>query len=294
MRRILIVAAVATPVVATASGFFNTFDDSSSSNSFQVNQIAGSTDTITFGYDYSANGIAEAPNTPTGATAQKGLFIMLNKGTTGALNGVNIFAANAGSMITFSGDYKLTFDMWMNVPSTLTNTTEQALFGINSDGVGTNTRTGSTQTGADGVWYHLANEGGYGSTSTTKNSRDYVAYQDNTVIDRKDNGEEPFKSLFPSGPLAGTPGNGWVSVKIEQVGTNVKLYLNNTLITDQTNAVATSGGAFVGYQDPFSSSVGSTDLFVVYDNIKVTAVPEPATIAALGLGALALIRRRQR
>ena len=34
--------------------------------------------------------------------------------------------------------------------------------------------------------------------------------------------------------------------------------------------------------------------FVVFDNVTVTPVPEPATLVALGLGAAALLRRRRK
>jgi hypothetical protein len=296
MKRILALAFLSTlPLAASAQLFSNTFDNAASANSFLVTSVANLHETVTFGYDYSVRGIAEAPSTPGGAAATRGLFIQANKppaGTTGVINGINVTAASGGIAINFNQpNLKVTFDMWMNVPTPLTNTTEQALFGINTDGAGVNSRTGATQTGADGVWYHLANEGGYGATSTTPNSRDYVNYINNGVADRKDNGEQPFLSLFPNGPLAGAPGNGWVRVAIEEVGNNVRLSLNGTLISDVVNTGPSSGSVFVGYQDPFSGSVGSTDLFVVYDNFQV--VPEPGTMAALGLGALALIRRRR-
>jgi hypothetical protein len=292
-------AIVCVPLVANAGFFLNTFDDATSAANFNVTQIAGSVDIITFGDNYAARGIPEAPSTPGFATLGRGLFIAANKpappASSGAINGINVTPAVGGVSINFTEtDLRLSFDMWMNVGPTLTGTTEQALFGINTDGVGVNSRTGATQTGADGVWYHAANEGGYGNTSTVPNSRDNVNYIDNTVVGRLDNGEAPFPALFPSGPLVGAPGNSWVRVVVEEVGGNVRMSMNGTTIFDVVNSGPTSGSVFIGYQDPFSGSIpAERDLcFVVFDNIMVT--PEPGSLGALGiLGALAL-RRRQR
>ncbi|MFN3963039.1 MAG: PEP-CTERM sorting domain-containing protein [Fimbriimonadaceae bacterium] len=298
MNKLMMIAGAMVAVTAPAYAvtlYSSTFDTGASASDFNVVSVNSAADTVIFGDNYGARGVAEAPSTPSGAAATSGLYMQTNKGATGVINGINAYLT-AGGVHTFTGDITVSFDMWMNVPSTLTNTTEQALFGINTDGVGTNTRTGSTQTGADGVWYHMANEGGYGNTSTTPNSRDFVGYVNNTVPTgaRFDNGEEPFLSLFPSGPLAGAPGNSWVRVEIEEIAGNVELRFNGTTITNFVNTSAADGFVFLGYQDPFSSSLGATSLFVVYDNLTVTAVPEPASMIALGAGLLALARRRRK
>lgn len=168
------------------------------------------------------------------------------------------------------------------------NTTEQALYGINTDGMGVNSRTGSTQTGADGVWYHIAADGGYGGTSTTPNSRDYVNYIDNTVAGRLDNNEAPFPTLFPSppAPLLGVPGNSWLHVQIAEIAGNVRMTMNGTTVFDVPNTGPTSGSVFIGYQDPFSSSIADLQSFAIFDNVVV--VPEPTSIWLLGLGLAAL------
>jgi azurin len=283
---------------ATATIFTSTFDAPASSADFNVVKIAGSNDTITFGYDYSSSSIPEAPSTPMGAASTRGLYIQANKPAPGAINGINVIPAIGGVAISFNHvGQKMSFDMWMNVPSPLTNTTEQALFGINTDGLGVNSRTGNAQTGADGVWYHVANEGGYGNTSTTANSRDVVGYINNTIPAgaRLDNGEAPFPALFPNGPLIGAPGNTWVKVVVEEVGSNVVMSMNGTAIFNFANTGPTSGSVFLGYQDPFSTSIGASPLFVIFDNLSV--VPEPAaflfgSVASAIVGMIAYRRRK--
>jgi hypothetical protein len=264
-----------------------------------VTQIAGSADVITFGYDYGANAIPEAPSSaslPGPFEPTRGLFIQANNGPTGAINGINLTASNSGVALNFTEDITMRFDMWLNFDVALVNTTEQALFGINTDGAGVNSRTGATQTGADGVWYHIATEGGYGNASATPNSRDYVNYIGNTVPTggRFDNGEVPFTTLFPdSFPFEGIPGNSWVTVEVSEIGGNVRMSMNGTTIFDVVNTGPTSGSIFLGYQDPFSGSLSGATSFVVFDNLSVSAVPEPSSIALVGLGVIGIVARRR-
>jgi hypothetical protein len=298
------VAAALTASSASASLFSETFDTAGSSSNFLLTQVAGSTDVITFGYDYSTKSIPEAPSTPGGAAATRGVFIQANKppspATSGAINGINLTAASGGVAISFAQEIRFAFDMWLGFAGA-TATTEQAVFGINTDGAGVNSRTGATQTSADGVWYHLATEGGYGATSSTANSRDVVNYIGNSVPTgaRLDNNEAPFPALFPNdGGILGTPGNQWVRVAVEETGGNVRMTMNGTEVFNVANTGPTSGSVFIGYQDPFSGSLADpATSFAVFDNVSVTAVPEPEEYAAVAASALigfALWRRSRR
>lgn len=291
------VAALCAASTSQASLFSSTFDDASSANDFLIAQVAGSNDVITFGFDYGALGIPEAPSTPIGAAATRGLFLQANRAAPGAINGINVMAASNGVLLNFTQNIDVTFDLWMGVGSDLASGTEIALFGINKTNENSvNRRPGATQSGADGVWFHASGDGGFGSTSTVPNSRDVVAYVDNTIVGRLDNLEEPLVSLFPAqGNLpAGALGNRWVTVRIQELGNEVRMSFNGTQVFSFVNTGPTAGTVFLGYQDPFSSSIPSdTDnFFAVYDNL--TVVPEPATIAALGLGAFALMRRKRK
>lgn len=63
-----------------------------------------------------------------------------------------------------------------------------------------------------------------------------------------------------------------------------------------TSDVAAGGMSFAGFYDTdgFTSvTVSMPADFVSIDDVRVNAVPEPASMACLGLGAIALIRRRK-
>lgn len=293
---IALAVAMAIPVTAQAALFSNTFDDATTSSAFNVTQIAGSTDVITFGFDYSTRNIAEAPSTPVGAAATRGLFLQANKPAAGAgsINGINVTAAVGGVSINFGGDILVQFDMYLGVGA-LISSTEIGLFGINTDGVGVNSRTGNVQSGSDGVWYHVANEGGFGTTATAANGRDVVNYIGTSVAGRLDNGQAPFPGLFPNGPLVGAPGNAWVSVVIAEVGGNIVMTMNGVTVFDVANTGPTSGSVFIGYQDPFSGSVPTpaANYFGLFDNVVVSVIPEPSALGVVGLAGMALVRRRR-
>jgi len=128
-----------TPGAASAQLFRDAFNSASSSSNFltTTSAAAGAGDVVTFGFDYSTKGLAEAPGTIVGDAATRGLFLQANKGATGVINGLNLTASSGGVAINFGQEIIFSFDMWMGVGA-LTNSTEQALFGINTDGAGVN------------------------------------------------------------------------------------------------------------------------------------------------------------
>jgi len=285
---------------AQAALFLDAFDSGASSSNFLVTQIAGSTDTFTFGHDYSVNLIPEAPRSIGAFNAQRGLFLAANNSLAlppiGANNGINVTPSIGGIAINFGQDIRMSFDMWLNISTVTAASTELALFGINTDGLLVNSRTGATQANADGVWYHVSAEGGFGNTSTNPNSRDYVNYIGNAVPGRLDNADSIPTGVFPTSlPVPGIPGNSWVQVDIEEIGGNVRMSMNGITVFDVANTGPTVGSVFLGYQDPFSGSFSGPSGFVVFDNLSVTAVPEPSTFALLvpvAAGAWVVRRRR--
>jgi hypothetical protein len=91
----------------------------------------------------------------------------------------------------------------------------------------------------------------------------------------------------------------WVPITVDinlTANTRVVKYNNITVATGtwtDGNAAATLN---IGAVDLYANGNGVTGntVPVFYDNLSLTAVPEPASMAVLGLGALALVRRRAR
>jgi hypothetical protein len=59
------------------------------------------------------------------------------------------------------------------------------------------------------------------------------------------------------------------------------------------------GGGNIMLNHSDTNATSSTDpndflINTIFDNVSVSAVPEPATMAVLGIGALALMRRRRK
>lgn len=249
---------------------------------------------LQWAFDYGAVGIPSAPGSG-GSTL--GLRIDVNDDATGSQAAVALFPNGQN----FTAPYSLKFDMWMNYPSS-GNTTEHAWFGINTTGTRAN-RVGNTG-GSDGILFALTGEGG--SSGTSSIARDYSVYFGNTAGSPAlqtalslDNASPTAVSTFPavSHPYGfeGTPGMKWtqVEVRYESDGT-VSLLLDGVTFSTFDNSTAfQSGNIQIGYNDVFNSA-SPADTYIIYDNVRVEAVPEPSTfaLALLGLGGLALARRR--
>ena len=84
------------------------FQDQMNSGTGWSKNESNTNNQTTFGYDYSADGIPEAPNTQVGDDATSGLKMEANlDGTVGSIFHVYPTGQN------FTGDYQLRFDAWM-------------------------------------------------------------------------------------------------------------------------------------------------------------------------------------
>ncbi len=294
--------------------FYEDFDATTASNRWNLFQGAanGVPDyTVDWAFDYNTyfsafNGtvIPPAPNSTNGT--RRGLKLTVNNNDATATNaGVSLYPKNK----SFSGAFKLKFDLWMNYPGVAggagsTGSTEHSTFGINHTGTRVNWDS-TTANPSDGVWFAVDGEGG-----TTS---DYRAYQGNAASNptlltfansgfsasgavSRDNTDPQWQAIFPAPTYesSGAPGKRWVQVEINQDSNNVVTWrMNGNLIAQRPNASSfTNGNIMIGYMDLFTSIASpAADAFVIFDNVRVesavavtapsiTAQPQPVAVYA--------------
>ncbi len=250
-----------------------------------------------FGFNYSTvtypTTIPSAPNSSGGST--KGLFLTSNKDATAANAGINLYPVGQAA----SGNFTLKFDLWLNW-DVLGTSSEHALFGINHSGNITNRISQAT---SDGLFFAMDGDANVSAVNTT--------FRDFTVLRGSGNGAIPvfmgtnnttfgpaaplgpqfdysnpgFVALFPSKTIpgfgstpAGSPGLGWVSCELRQETNVITCLLNGTSVAQYTNTFAyTNGNILIGYSDNFSS-IGTSNVFAIFDNIRVEAISTAATV----------------
>jgi hypothetical protein len=219
--------------------------------------------------------IPPAPNSPDGST--RGVrFTVNNNDTNAATAAVNIYP----KFQSFSNNYALKFDLWVNYPGSTggsAGSTEHAIFGIDHFGTEVNWAAPSAAS-SDGIWFGVDGEGG-----DSKDYRAYVGNPSGTQIDLEamggsglsasNNSAAIYQNLFPASRFetAGAPGKNWVEAEVRQTNNTVVWLLDGTVIALRTNASTfTNGNIMLGYLDPFVSIATATnDAFVLFDNVRV-------------------------
>jgi len=313
-RKIALAAATLGMGVQHASADITLFSDSfdtDTSASWSLFQSSADTK-VTFAYDYSANGIPSAPNSSGGGA--KGLKLEANIASPATVEAVSLSPVGK----SFSGDYTLRFDMWLNsngpFPGGGTGSTEHVTAGIGTSG--NHLQWGGAANQADGVWTVVSGEGGgardfriyKAGVEQLAASGAYGGLTDGNV---QDNGHARYATAFPAGATApeiqgqsgglvvGAVGFAWRDVAISKVGNSVSWSIDGLTIasvTTEGSNLSEPGNIALGYWDLFSSVSGNAaQSFGLIDNVRVTAVPEPSTYAALfgvGLAGFAVVRRR--
>jgi hypothetical protein len=269
--------------------------DSADATGWIVNKSSDDT-AVTFGYDYSADGIPAAPNSD-GSTL--GIKLEANIAAPTGAEAVSISPVGGN----FTGDYQLKFDMWVNAngpfPGGGGGSTEFFTAGVGTTGDHLQWASDS----ADGAWFGVTGEGGSGNSGDfrahiggARQAAESGAYAAGTTGDSRNNTNAHYADAFPgqsapakqaaafpgkqTGALAnGTVGFAWRQVTITKIGDSVTWAIDGVTIAtlDQTlGAFTTEGNIFVGYYDAFSSvSDNRVTSFGLVDNLRVVEIISP-------------------
>ncbi len=273
-----------------------------------------------FFFDYSSVGIPQAPNSGV-SDGTYGLRLRANQfgfGTATFPAGVSVSPIGQ----SFTGDYILRFDMWLNfigpAPGGGAGSTQITGAGIGTAGTSSQIAGGTV----DSIFFGGSGEGGtatdyrayapaaptsYIATSGVYAAGNVTGVQNNSHAYYAQFGGETAPAgqvaLYPGqtgATAAGTLGWAWRDVEIANVGGIITWKVDGLLMaTVDASAAGTLGGANILFNQ-FDINATTTDLtgndvlFGLFDNIVVTAVPEPTSLALVGLGALALFARRRK
>lgn len=274
----------ASPTCGAAVTFEDDFDTPDSLNNWSVRSTTDDF-VLTIGYDYSALGIPPAPGSD-GTT--RGMLVSVNDRDDADVDPLE--AAAAFTVGTFTGDYTLQFDLWLEYGGSFT--TEHAIMGVNAEVPDLLTVPTVGAINGPGVsplplGYLFAVDPDSGD-----NWRDYRTYRDGGELlgtaggyaaGNQDATTGIFPAIFPvpKNVFPGVPGNtsrlaagtpagwGWALVQIQQKGTSLTWKVNGTAVAVLENISPVSGHALLGHMDLYAS-VNNAFTFVVFDNVIVT------------------------
>jgi hypothetical protein len=293
------------------------FDTDTTAN-WNVNVLGTGSD-ANFFFDYGTVGIPSAPNSVGGTTT--GLRLRANQfgSTAGFPSGVSV---SPSTSLNLTGEYILSFDMWLNfngpAPGGGSGSTQVTGAGVGTAGASAqiaggafdSISFGATGEGGSGVDYRvyvpaaqtgLAEVSGVfaaGTQSTARNNTDpYYAGFGGVTAPAGQVGSYPQQTGTTA---AGTLGWAWHEVQIISEGNTVSWLVDGLLIAsvDATTAGTLGGGNILFSQYDINSSVSteatSADLlFGLFDNVRLSPIPEPSTMALALLGVLGLLAARR-
>lgn len=277
---------------ATTVLFMDKFDTDTSAN-WGVNAADGGMDTFAqFGYNYGADSIPEAPSSSGTFTATRGLKFRVNE-SLALENGLSVSPLSK----TFTGDYRLRFDMWLNFTGPLaaggTGSTEHLSAGVGTSGMEAVWPSSPGQ----GVWFTAASDGQVGESEGIR--ADYGVfmasslqhpsagwYAAGTNLTSRGN-LDPYYSVWggmtaPAGQLGANPsqtgttaigsmGMAWHTVTITKQGTNVTWDIDGRrIVTVDITGQTLGDNVFIGYHDWYISVATNTAVqFGLVDNVRV-------------------------
>ena len=286
----LIAAFTMTSVASAAVLFQEDFTSADSSNivAFSTQQTA------TTYVDYSSftyGGIDfTLPANPYGDGTSKGMLVQVNRDEDKAAS-YTMYAANAqGAAMQFSGNYIVSYDVYMKYKLGQDDTTEFVGTALGKDGTGAYGRSIANST-ASSVYTYFCNDGDNGDSDYRLAS--YDASNNNIFLTKMACEHEKAKEAFDAS--TGIAGNMWINFKIVVNDGTTTVFANDIELFNETTTY-TDGAVGLFYEDFYkdSTAAGWTDeQWAIFDNFKVSEVPEPASLALFGLSGLALLRRRK-
>jgi hypothetical protein len=253
---------------------------------WNINEETAGSNLATFNFDYSQVGIPPAPNSTNGTT--HGLKLQANVGAAGVFTGLSVSPKDKG----FTGDYRLTFDMWVNYNGPL----EVGGFGSTlsfSAGVGTSGDAAQFPgSSVQGVLFSVTGDGGSSidyrayvaiGAPLTPDTGAYAAGTQSNARNNNDPYYTPFGGVTaPDAQVAsyptqtgtssvGAPGEAWHEVNIVKQATNVTWTIDGIRIATVTlTNKEISTNIFVGFFDINAGQTDNPDMsFGLVDNLKV-------------------------
>ncbi|MBS1708044.1 MAG: PEP-CTERM sorting domain-containing protein [Armatimonadetes bacterium] len=294
----------------TSASFASLYSDNFDSDhtaSYKVNH--GPTDDhVNFFFDYSTLGIPTAPHSVGGTT--RGLMLYSNT-TGGVLGGPSVSPLG----LSLTGDYVFKADVWMNflgpAPAGGSGTTQVAGMGVLTNGT-----TAQYPGFANGIYFMTTNDGGSSADWRAYAPGHVTSYQDgdpvyyattrnssNTYYATKFLGDTPpaaQTALFASQTgkaQAGCIAFAWHESTITKKGNLVTWDVDGLKIATIDITTVSTGGTNISFNysdtnNGVSTAANSFLTTAIFDNARVESVPEPGTMALLGLGVAAMARKR--
>jgi hypothetical protein len=256
----------------------------------------------TFAFDYSTIGIPPAPHSSGGTTF--GLKLQAND-TNAVASGMSVSPTGK----SFTGDFRLRFDLWINYNGPLdvggNQSTEYMSAGLGTKGV-TPVWSGGGAANDDGVWVSMDGDSGNGrDVKIWKNNVEVLATSNPGVYPAgsQNTANTPYYYSFggdtaPPGQIAlypfdqttntvsGNSGFAWHDVMLSKTGSNITWLIDGLKIAglDATGTVM-STNIFVGFYDPTAGKSPLPDLaFALVDNLRVVAMQAPVITKILSVG----------
>ncbi len=308
-------AVLALPLVSSAAPLYSQNFDADSTASWTINPsgVVGEDYIADFFYDYSAIGVPAAP----GGSSTTGLKMTANN-TGGVFSGFSVSPTGQ----SFSGNYKVEFDMWQNYVGPLgaggSGTTQLSTAGIGTNGTTSFWAGAATK---ESVSFGVTLDGGSASDYRAYSSAAPTSYPSGNAVYQAPagaiNNSAAYYASFagvaaPAAQLGLYPGQTgttdagevafrWAHVVIEVSSGFATWSIDGLPIAKVDLSTVTLGGGNIlfGHGDTNAgSSADPNDTLLnvtLIDNVVVSAIiPEPATLGlvGMGLGLAAAARRR--